>query len=142
MALVFGIASIVLFFIVGVICLSMACTSMCSKKYLPFHEEGAGMKWEEHSPGLQATILTLFQLSGLGFLITGLMLVALPILNLFDRSLVIAVSVPVLALVFCAGLAYFNYQLHRKTKADTPWQSSIVAMVLIVIAFVLSLLSN
>ena len=95
---VFEIASIVLYFIVGVICLSMAYVSMFSKKYLPFHEEGAGMKWEAHGPGLQATILTLFQL-----------------------------SVPLLALVFCAGLAYFNYQLHKKTKADTPWQSSIAA---------------
>ena len=140
MALVPEIASIVLYFIVGVICLSMAYVSMFSKKYLPFHEEAAGMKWEEHGPGLQATILTLFQLSGLGFFIIGLMLAVFPILNLFDRSRVIAVSVPLLALVFCAGLAYFNYQLHRKTKTDTPWQSSIAAMALIVIAFVLSLL--
>jgi hypothetical protein len=136
---VLEIASIVLFFIVGIICLVMAYTAMFARRYLPFHEEGAGMKWEEHGPNLQATILTLVNLSGLGFLVVGLMLVVLPILNRFDRSLVLAVSVPILALVFCAGLAYFNYQLHRKTKADTPWQSTLIAMVLIVIAFVLSL---
>ena len=108
MVSILQIASIALFFIVGVICLSMAYTTTFSKKYLPFHEQGAGMKWEEHGPGLQATILTLLQLSGLGFLVVGLMIVALPILNRFDHSLVLAVSVPILALVFCVGLAYFQ----------------------------------
>jgi hypothetical protein len=136
---VLQIVSIVLYFIVGVICLSMAYATMFAKRYLPFHEQGAGMKWEEHSPGLQATILTLLRLSGLGFLVVGLMLVVLPIINYFEHSLVLAVSVPTLALVFCAGLAYFNYQFHRMTKADTPWQSTIGAMAFILVAFVLSL---
>ncbi|MEI6387184.1 MAG: hypothetical protein WCQ50_11135 [Spirochaetota bacterium] len=137
---VLEIASIVLFAAVGIICLFMAYATMFARRYLPFHEEGAGMKWEEHSPNLQATILTLVNLSGLGFLIVGLMLIVLPILNRYDHSLVLAVSIPVLALVFCAGLGYFNFQLHKKTKADTPWQGSIAAMALITLALVLSLL--
>jgi hypothetical protein len=118
----------------------MAYTTMFAKRYLPFHQQGAGMKWEEHSPNLQATILILVKLSGLGFLVVGLMLIVLPILNSFDHSLVLAVSVPTLALVFCAGLVYFNFQLHKKTKADTPWQSAIAAIALIFVAAVLSLL--
>jgi len=132
------IVSISLYSIVGVICLNMAYILMFSKKYLPFHEQGAGMKWEELSSGLQATFLTLLQLSGLGFFVVGLMLSILPILNHFERNLILKVSVPSLALVFCIGLSFFNYQLNKKTKADTPWQSTIAAMVLIVIAFVLS----
>jgi hypothetical protein len=139
MVFVLQIVSIVLFFLVGVICLSMAYSTIFSKKYLPFHEQAAGMKWEEHGPGLQATILTLLRLSGLGFLVVGLMLVVLPILNYFEYSLILAISVPILALVFFGGLANFNFQLYKKTKADTPWQSSIAAMVIILIAFVLSL---
>jgi hypothetical protein len=136
---ILSIASIVLFFIVGVICLFMAYSTIFAKRYLPFHEQGAGMKWEEHGAGLQATILSLIQLSGLGFLVVGLMLALLPLLNFYDHSLVLSVSIPILALVFCAGLLYFNFQFHKKTRADTPWKGTIAAMLFIVIAFVLSL---
>lgn len=139
MTAILSIASVVLFFVVGVICLSMAYSTMFAKQYLPFHEQGAGMKWEEHSPNLQATILTLVNLSGLGFLIVGLMLLVLPILNSFDHSLVLTVSIPILALVFCAGLLFFNYNLHKKTKADTPWKGTIAAILIIIVAFGLSL---
>ena len=142
MGAILTVASVVLFFIVGVICLFMAYTTLFAKQYLPFHEEGAGMKWDEHPPKLQATILALVNLSGLGFLVVGLMLLVLPILNAFDHSLVLAVSIPILALVFCAGLFYFNYQLHKKTRADTPWKGAIAAMLFIVVAFVLTLLAR
>jgi phosphoglycerol transferase MdoB-like AlkP superfamily enzyme len=70
------------------------------------------------------------------------MLVALPILNSFKHDLVLAFSVPVLALVFCIGLFYFNYRLYKKTKADTPWKGAIAATLFIAIAFVLSLIGR
>jgi hypothetical protein len=63
----------------------------------------------------------LVNLSGLGFL---------------------AVAVPILSLVFCAGLFYFNYDLHRKTGADTPWKGTIAAILLIIVAFTLSLVAR
>jgi hypothetical protein len=118
----------------------MAYTTMFAKRYLPFHEQGSGMKWEEHGEGLQATLLSLLRLSGLSFLVVGLMLALLPLLNVFEYNLVLAVSVPILALIFCIGLLYINFQLHKKTRADTPWKGTIAAIIFIVIAFVLSLM--
>jgi hypothetical protein len=142
MASIFEIASIVLYFVVAVICLVMAYTTISAKKFLPFHEQGAGVKWGELGLGLQTTILTLLRLSGLGFLVVGLILLALPALNHFDRSLVLSLSVPVLAFVFCSGLCLFNYQLHKKTQADTPWKGSIFAMAILAVAFILSILGR
>ena len=78
------------------------------------------------------------KLLGLGFLVVGLVLLVLPILNQFDHSLVLAVTVPALALVFCGGLFYFNFRLHRKTQADTPWKGAVIAMILVITAALLS----
>ena len=135
----FSLVSLILFLIVGLICFFMAYTTMFSKKYLPFHEQASGKKWEELGSSLQATILTLLKLSGLGFLTVGLLITVFPIINSIHPDLLTMVAMTALALIFCFGLFIFNFRLHRKTNADTPWKGSLFAMVIIVMGFVLSL---
>jgi hypothetical protein len=53
---VFGIVSIVLYCLVGLVCLFMAYTTIRAKKFLPFHEEAIGKKWEELESGMQEAI--------------------------------------------------------------------------------------
>jgi hypothetical protein len=84
----------------------------------------------------------LFRLSGLGFLVTGLVLIALPICTISAQGLGIAVALPVISLFYCGGLYYFNFQLYRRTGADTPRKGTLYAMVMILVAFVLSQLGG
>ena len=135
---IFSIISVALYFIVGVICLVMAYKSFFSKKYLPFHEEAAKEPWDSLSIPLQGVILTILRISGLGFLVVGLLLIIFPLVNYFRPDTFITYSIPVIALIYCTGLFLFNYYLHKKTGANTPWIGSIVAMVIILIGITAS----
>ena len=135
---VFSIISVALYIVVGIICVVMAYKSLFSKKYLPFHEEAAGEPWENLSKPLQYVILTILRVSGLGFLVVGLILIIFPPVNYFRPDTLVKYSIPVIALIYCLGLFLFNYYLYKKTGANTPWISSIIAMVIISIGIVVS----
>jgi hypothetical protein len=137
---VFSIVSIVLYFIVGIISMIMAFKTLTAKKFLPFHEQATGKSWKDLGKPMQAVMLTLIRLSGLGFLVTALLLLVFPIVNYFLANVFVKFAVPALAFLFCAGLFVFNYSLYRKTKAETPWSGSIVTMAVIVAGFVFSLI--
>lgn len=134
----FSIISVALYIIVGVICLAMAHKSIFARRYLPFHEEAAGKPWDNIDKPLQYTILAILRISGLGFFAVGLLLIVFPCVNYFRPDTFIRYSIPVIALIYCAGLFLFNYNLYKKTGANTPWIGSIVAMAVILIGIVIS----
>jgi hypothetical protein len=136
--MLFQILAIVIYLVVGLICFVMASKTLSAKKFLPFHEEAASMPWDRIDKPLQDVITALIRISGLGFLITGLLLTIFPIVNYFAEDLFIRYAVPGLAIIFCSGLLLFNYDLFRKTKANTPWKASIGALVLLLAGIVLS----
>jgi hypothetical protein len=135
---VFSIISVVLYFLVGIICLVMAFKSIAAKKYLPFHEEASGKPWQSIEKPLQDVIITILRISGLGFLIVFLLLTVFPIVSYFRPNDFIKYSVPVLSLIYCFGLFLFNYLLFRKTKAKTPWMGSLIALFIILLSFTIS----
>jgi hypothetical protein len=59
----------------------MAYKSLFSKKFLPFHEQAAGKPWHTVEDGLQRVVLALMKVSGLGFLVVGLLLIIFPIIK-------------------------------------------------------------
>ena len=138
---VLGIVSITLFFVVGLICFTMAYKNLFGARFLPFHEQASGSRWEDLKTGVQDTILTLLQVSGLGFLVVALLLAVVPVIGYFRHDIVLVILVPAIAIIFCFGLFLFNYRLYRKTKADTPWQASLLALAIVAFSMVLSLLS-
>jgi hypothetical protein len=137
---ILSVVSTILYFITGIICLLMAIKTISSSRFLPFHEKASGLSWDEIDSQLQTVIVTTIRISGLGFLIIFLTLTILPILNWFVNDKIIKYYIPFISMVFCTGLFIFNYQLYRKTKAVTPWKGSLIAFIIIVISFVLSIL--
>jgi len=137
---IFNIISTLIYIFVGIICLLMAYKSIFSKKYLPFHEEAAGMSWDSIDKRLQNVIITILRISGLGFLIIFLFLSVFSIINYFKHDPLIKFSIPAISLIYCFGLFLFNFQLFRRTKAKTPWIGSIIAMIMILSGFVISIL--
>ena len=135
---VFSIIPITLYFIVGIICLSMAYKSFFSKKYLPFHEKAAGKSWDNIDKPLQYVIITILRISGLGFLVIGLLLTIFPTINYFKPDIFVKYSIPIISFIYCFGLFVFNYYLHKKTKANTPWIASVIVMFIILISITIS----
>ena len=136
----FEILTIVIYGFVGVISLIMAYKSLFAKKYLAFHEKAAAIEWTQLDVRLQYVILTLIKISGLGFLVTALLLLIFPIVNYFVQDEFVRYSIPVLAFIFCSGLFIINYFLYKQSKSKTPWKGSLFAMIAIIAGVILSVL--
>jgi len=135
------IIPIVLYFLVGMVCLVMALKSLLSKKFLPFHEQATGKPWEDMEVRLKFVILSLLRLVGLGFLIISILLMVFPVVNYFLSETFLKYSIPGLALIYCIGVFAVNYLLHKDTKADTPWKGSIYAMIVLMAGIIISMFS-
>ena len=135
---ILSIISILIYLLVGIICLFMAYKSIFSKQYLPFHEEAAGKSWNSIDKQLQYVIITLLRLSGLGFFIVFLLLAIFPIVNYVKPDLFIKYSIPIISLIYCFGLFLFNYLLFKQTRANTPWVGSLIVMFIILTSLIIS----
>jgi hypothetical protein len=132
----------VIYIVVGIISMIMAYKSLFSGKFLPFHEKASNKLWEEIESPLQIVILTFMRLTGLGFLIVSILLLAFPVINYYCPNKIYEYFIPGLALVFCSGLFLINYSLYRKTKANTPWKGSLSAMIALFSGIIISILIN
>jgi hypothetical protein len=136
---VLKIIPIVLYCIVGIICLYMAFKNILAKKYLPFHEKAAGRLWDDIEEPMKLVILTFMRLSALGFLIISILLIVYPVVNLFIQNIFYQYSIPVLALIYSAGLFIINFSLYKKTNVETPWKGSLYASFIILCGIIISM---
>lgn len=127
-----------LYFLVGVVSLIMAFKSLFSGKFIPFHEEAAGRPWNRVDAPLQLVIIALMRVSGLGFLVIALLLTIFPIVNYFRHDPFVKYAIPVISFVYCTGLFFTNFYLHRQTKAATPWKGSLYVMFMIITGIIIS----
>jgi len=139
MKLALLVLSSVLYFFVGVISLVMSIKNLTAKTFLPFHAQAIGKPWDQIDKQFQYLIQTLMKLTGMGFLVVALILLVLPISNIFIKSSIVTFLVPVTSGLFCFGLYLFNYRLYRSTNAETPWKNSLMAIFVIIIGFILSI---
>ena len=129
-----------MYFIVGMISFIMAYKCIFSKKYVPFHEKAAGKAWNDIDSKLREVILALLRLSGLGFLVTGLLLVIIPVVDYFIPNNKYTLIAAGIALIYCAGLCIINYILHKKANTRTPWKGALYATLIIALAMCMSAL--
>jgi hypothetical protein len=133
-----GIIPLILYGMVGIISLIMAFKGLFSDRFISFHEKASAKSWDEIDKPLQAVILAITKISGLGFLVTAILLLALPAAGYLAHNRFTALFGPAVSLVFCTGLFFVNYSLHKKTQADTPWKGSLVAMIVIAAGMVIA----
>ncbi|HMD68193.1 MAG TPA: hypothetical protein VKF42_04880 [Chitinivibrionales bacterium] len=132
---------VALYFVVGLISLVMAFKSLFARKFLPFHESAAKKSWNDLDKPLQSVVITLLRISGLGFLVVGLVLIVFPIVNIYLHDIFAAFAIPGAALVYCIGLFRANFNLYKQTGTETPWKGSLAAAGALVIGIILSILS-
>jgi hypothetical protein len=109
----------------------MAAKSLHSRSFIPFHQQAAKKPLSSLDPPLQSVILALMRVSGLGFLVVGLLLTIFPVVNYFRPHRFVQIAIPAVCLVYCTGLFVANYSLHKQTKAATPWKGALAAAVMI-----------
>ena len=128
----------ILYFIIGAISMVMAVKSLTSKQFLPFHQKAYGKNWNDVDRNLQFVIIALLKITGLGFLVVSILLLTFPFVYYFANSLYVKFAIPGVALIFCTGLFLINFDLYKKTKAETPWKNSLYAMVVIIIGLIIT----
>ena len=138
---IFDIIPILLYLSIGVISMVMAFKNLFSTRFLLFHEKAANKQWDEIDTSLKLVILSLLRLSGLGFLIISILLLAFPIINYFVPNILYKYSIPIIALIYCTGLFIINFLLYRRTKEDTPWKGSLYAAMILIVGIIISILN-
>jgi hypothetical protein len=139
MSSAFLLVSTCLYVLVGVTSLVMALKSLRAPEFLPFHAAAARQRWETIGGRLQAVVVALLRVSGLGFLIVGLQLIVVSVAINMRPDPAVTFVLPSLPLLFCVGLCVVNYQLCSRTGARTPWRGSLYAAVATAVALGLSL---
>ena len=139
MSIVFQPVSTCLYALVGIVSLVMAAKSLRADAFLSFHEAAAGQPWDSIGNGLQAVIITLLGLTGLGFLVAGLGLLVAAVANNLRGGLGVTLALSSLSLLFCVGLGVLNHRLQMRTNAPTPWRGSLYAAAAVAVALVLSI---
>ncbi len=134
------IIPVCLYMIVGIFSMTMAYKNIFSDRFIAFHEQAAGKSWDDIGKGIQSVIIALMRVSGLGFLVVALLLMVFPLVNYFQNNAFLQYAVPTISLLYCLGLALFNYQLHVQTKVSTPWVRSLYASAIIGAGLILSAL--
>jgi hypothetical protein len=132
------IIPLVIYFFIGAVSAVMALKLLLSGTFLPFHEAAYGKPWEGIEKHLQIVIITLMKISGFGFLTIAFLLIIFPIYNYYQPNLFLKYSIPLIAFIFCSGLFIVNFNLFKKTKAQTPWKNSLIVMILIVMSIIIS----
>jgi hypothetical protein len=122
---------------VALVALVMARKCVSAGRWLPFHERGAKASWDSLAAPVQQVVLTLLRLTGFGFLVVGLLLLAGAVAVRLAADDFARLTPPGVAVVYCAGLSWANLRLHRATGAPTPWRGALAAAFLLVAAIVL-----
>jgi hypothetical protein len=110
-----------------------------SKGLLPFQSNAAGMAWKAIDERLQAVIVALMRIAGLGFLVVGFLLLAFPAVSHLGHHPVSGLGLVGLPFAYCLGLSVVNRQLARRTGARTPWKGALVAALVLAVAMALAL---
>jgi len=139
MSTVITFIPLAIYLLSGIICLAMAFKCFTTGSFLPFHEKAAGVKWGSIDENLKRVILTILRISGSGFLVTAIVLILFPLVNIVKQDAFLDLAVPAIALAFSSCLSLFNYRLSRQTGSETPWKAAVMVTAMLVVAFILSL---
>lgn len=128
----------VLYMINGLLCLVFGFRYLFCNTIMPYHQQAIGMKWEELEPGLQVLLNGLIKIAASGFFILGISTIVLLIIPFRKGERWAKWSIPALLLLWLGFGLYVPLNIALKTQASTPYPVSIVALVITVIAFLLS----
>jgi hypothetical protein len=137
------LASTVLYLFVALITLAMGIKFVTANEYFVYHAQAAGMDWAAVDPGLQVVFLAVFKVCGAGFLTVSLcmfLMIALPFAK-HDRGWSVY-AIPACGTLFWSIVLATTTYVASTTPAAAPWSGSLFNVVIILIAFLLSLLDR
>jgi len=106
--------------------------------FMPYHHQAIGINWEDLGPGLQVMLKNFVNFAGAGF-ITGSLSCLIMLLIPFRRGELWANwAIPLLLIVFNVFCLYVSATVAVETGASTPWPLSIVTIIVVLAAYIIS----
>jgi hypothetical protein len=108
------------------------------KTILPYHKKVMNMTWEDLGPGLQVLLQCFTKIAAAGFLVNGLAVLILLFIPFRQGEQWAHWAIPLLLIILNGFGLYCAAKQAIKTHVGTPWPASVLAIIMAIVAFILS----
>ena len=138
---VFFSVSFVLYAVATAFCFVFALLYLLRKEFLPYHSGTINKKWAELDPLMQTLIRAFLRVTGGGSLVLAVGMVFLLVFPFRAGQEWVLYCMPVMSASLLLPAVASAYSLHRKAGAKSPWKLLLCLLVMVIAAFVFSLLA-
>jgi len=110
--------------------MALALRFLTAKAFFPYHQAASGLAWSEVPGGLQAVLLAVLRVGGLGLLVLALAQLAAAVALVTFGATLVAWLALLSSVVYWVGMFLVTFGVHRRSGANTPWRASGVAAAL------------
>jgi hypothetical protein len=127
--------------LVSIALIAIGLRYLLSSQIMPYHLQVIGRSWNDLEPRLQMMLLGLLRLGGIAQLSTGIALGILTLIPFRRRQRWAYWAIPIIGFIYGAPIAYGAYALHSSTQAATPWKVVVIILLVLLVAYLLTLRS-
>jgi len=128
----------VLYFVCVLMSIGFGVMLLFCKTLLPYHKKVITMTWEELRPGLQVLLQCFIKIAAAGFRVTGVAVLILLLIPFRQGHQWAHWAIPLLGIVFFSFSLYCAARQAIKTHVATPWPVNVLALIMNIVAFILS----
>jgi hypothetical protein len=128
----------IIYFINSLVTIIFGIAYLFCSTIMPYHQEAIKMNWGELSPSLQVLLQALIKMSAAGNFVTGLSILLLLFIPFRQGAQWAHWAIPLLAIIWNGFGLYVMATVATKTSASTPWPFTVLGIIAIIIAFILS----
>ena len=120
---------------IAVVSLGLGATYVFRDSFMPYHEQALQRSWTDLDASLQVLILALMDVAGAGWIVLGVLTLALVFGPFSARRLWARLIVPGAALVFYLPTLMATLTVTSLTPATAPWYGNALAILAAIVGF-------
>lgn len=128
----------ILYGVTGIGLLLWSFKFLFTKSFFPYHSEAVDQKWEEIPKNIQYLILILMRVIGVALTLISILVIYGAIILYRIPLTEVKVVVPLTIVFLLSSLFMITYNVHKNTRANTPWKAALVWSLLNVLTTIYS----
>ena len=113
---------------------------LLKNQFMPYHSKALGLSWSELEANMQVLIIALMRATGGGLIASGIAMLILLLIPWKKGDMWSLYAIPAINLCVSLGALYAMLLVKRKTPGTPPIILSLLAIVLTLVGFVLSII--
>ena len=131
-------AAFIIYFLSCLAILGFGLAYMCCPTIMPYHQEAIKIDWNELNSGVQILLHGMVKMVAAGMFVTGIAGMVLLFIPFKRGESWARWALPLGGLIWNIPGLYVTSTIALKTHASTPWQASLVGIVVMIVAFLLA----